>query len=476
MATTTSLNSVLKTKYSDRIEYQLNDEGNLLKLFKNAIWDWYGLQIHVPVHVSRNDGIQAIPFGGNYRTAGDQGYNNLIVTAALLTGHIYIPRSEMKRAKEKGYGAFVSWWDAEFKRTMVDVKFRANRYLLAGNRFKGFITNRNGGGAGNTGNNSTGACTVAAPAAGTDTKDYFGDMSAFDGSDENPVAVGTGPAPIVSNSWVRIRVFRLDTLAEVLTTGGIANPAIWVSAFDATARTIDVSVTANLAAESLDLNIAGMPAGQIFGVALSPTAYLDSTGAPFGALTSFANQPQGVFGNLCEPVHFGIDRTTATNTAVVLQCDALFMQANDAVGARAAVTPARVQHCMDQAFVDGGEEIDCILISPLTRAAYLAIMTGTLTANVESAGGKGDAAYSSLAFAGMKLKVSQHVPPGGWIFLKRSSWKIAEMSKCEFVDDDGSIIHRVSGTSAFEAAIEWYYNFVCLKPRCNAILAGTALA
>ena len=50
------------------------------------------------------------------------------------------------------------------------------------------------------------------------------------------------------------------------------------------------------------------------------------------------------------------------------------------------------------------------------------------------------------------------------------------MSKCEFVDDDGAIIHRVSGSSAFEASIEWYYNFVCLKPRANAILVGTNLA
>ncbi len=466
MATTTSLDSVLKTNYSARIEYQLNDEQNLLKMFNNAVWDWYGLEIHIPVHIGRNGGVQAIPFGGNYPTAGDQTYNNLIVTASLLTASIFIPRSEMKRAKEKGYGAFISWWDAEFKRAMVDIKFRANRYLISGNRFKGFLDQRAAG------QDSTGACTVAAPAAGTDTLNYFGDLSPFDGTDENNTAV----ASATSSTWVRVRIFRMDTYAEVTTTGGQANPATFVSAIDAVARTIDLSTVANAAGESLDRNIAGMPVGIPFAVALHPTQYTDSVGANFGTNTGFANQPQGIFGNLCEPTHFGIDRTTATGTATVLQSDSLFTQSTAGVGGRAAVTPARVQRVMDQCFVDGGEEVDCILISPLTRAAYLAIMTGTIETQAHAAGGKGDASYSKLAFAGMQLKVSQHVPPGGWIFLKKNTWKLAQLSKCEFVEDDGAILHRVSGTSAFEAAIEWYYNFVCTKPRNNGILAGTTLA
>lgn len=469
MASTSSFNSILKTKYSARIEYQLNDEQNLLKLFGNAVWDWYGLEIHIPIHVGRNGGVQAIPFGGNYPTAGDQNYNNLIVTAALLTGAIFIPRSEMKRAKEKGYGAFISWWDAAFKRTMVDVKFRANRYLVAGNRFKGFLDQRG------VPNATLGAKTIAVPAAGTDTLNYFGDLSAFDGTDENPIAAVSG----VSSSWVRIRVFRMDTYAEVPTNGGQANPAIFVSASDATTRTIDLSVVADGAGQTLDLAIAGMPVGIPFGVALHNTqdTSVADGGLNFGAITGFANQPQGIFGNLCEPTHFGVDRTTATGgTANVLQSDALLTQSVAAAGGRLPVTPARVQHAMDRCFTDGGEEIDCILISPMTRAAYLAIITQTIETQAHAAGGKGDASYSQLAFAGMKLKVSQHVPPGGWIFLKKSTWKLAQLSKCEFVDDDGAIIHRVSGTSAFEAAIEWYYNFVCMKPRNNAILAGTNLA
>lgn len=469
MATTASLNSILKTKYSERIEYQLNDEQNLLKMFKNAVWNWYGLEIHIPVHVGRNGGVQAIPFGGNYPTAGDQTYNNLIVTAALLTASIYIPRSEMKRAKEKGAGAFVSWWDAEFQRAMVDIKFRSNRYMISGNRFKGFLDQRING------TNTAGAVSIAVPNAGTDTYNYFGDLSPFDGSDENPVAV----AAATSASWVRIRVFRMDTYAEVLTTGGQANPAVFCSGFDPIARSINISTVADGAGESLDTLIVGMPVGIPFAVALHNTQYTSTAdaGANFGTITSHINQPQGVFGNLCEPTHFGIDRTTATGGVNdVLQSNALLTQSILGVGGRAAVTAARVQAVMDQCFVDGGEEVDTILISPLTRAAYLAIMTGTIETQAHAAGGTGDASYSKLAFAGMQLKVSQHVPPGGWIFLKKDSWKICQLSKCEFVDDDGAIVHRVSGTSAFEAAIEWYYNFVCCKPRSNGILVGTNLA
>jgi hypothetical protein len=476
MASTTTIAAVLKRYYTDGgVAEQINNESLVTKLFERSTQQWGGSTLHIPVHTGRNSGVGNIPEGGAYPTAGAQVYADLVVDSETLAGRGNITRKMMKKAKKarNPRAAFLSYWDAEVTRIKDDLINLSCKRMVSGGAFKGVVNNHlDAAAATNTG----AAQTIANGGAdeGDNQYGYFGDFTPF----ENAVT-GT------TSTWVRIRLFRMDTYAEIFPTGNPAGSAIYVSGTNTALNQITVSTVAAAAAVDTITDI-----GAGFGIAvalhttqLTLTAGADS-GSLFGSVVSFANQQNGVFGNLCDPSHFTVARgdvgtlpspaSPADNN--ILQSNIL-TQATTGAHAAAPLTAARLQRCLDETFNAGGKEIDCILVNARTRSAYVTAINAAgaaVTTNLQG-GKKGDMGYNSLAYAGMPFKLSQHIPLGGYMLLNLGSWSLAELERPSFVDEDGSVLDRVSGVSAFEFEIEWDYNLVCKSPHKNAILCGTAI-
>lgn len=465
MASTTTIAAVLKRYYTDGgVAEQINNESMVTKLFERSTEQWGGSTLHIPVHTGRNTGVGNIPEGGAYPTAGAQVYADLVVDSETLAGRGNITRKMMKKAKKarNPRAAFLSYWDAEVTRIKDDLINLSCQRMVSGGAFKGVINNHLDAAAAT---NTAAAQTIAnaGPENGANAYGYFGDFTPFEG------------VTTATTTWVRIRLFRMDTYAEIFPTGNPAGSAIYVSGINKALNQITVSTVA--AAGGVD-TITDIGAG--FGIAvalhttqLTLTAGADS-GSLFGSVVSFANQQTGIFGNLCDPTHFTVDRTDASGgTNAILQSHVL-TQATTGVHAAANVSAARLQRCLDETFNSGGKEINCILVNARTRSAYVTAIGATLDVNNQG-GKKGDMGFNSLSYAGMAFKLSQHVPLGGYFLLNLGSWSLAELERPSFVDEDGSVLDRVSGVSAFEFEIEWDYNLVCKSPHKNAILCGTAI-
>ena len=174
----------------------------------------------------------------------------------------------------------------------------------------------------------------------------------------------------------------------------------------------------------------------------------------------------------------------------------MLTQAQTGTHARAALTLARMQQCLDRVYVDGdsiaaatvsgvtegggitpnggGHEHDVIMMNPTTRQQYTSLLQGTLFTDTDKARG-GDGGFQTLSYSGVPLKVSRAVPRGCLIFLRKDTWCITELEAAGFADLDGNVLSRVNNNDAYEGFYRWYYNVVCKQPNCNVILVGVSL-
>lgn len=475
MATTATFGPILKEYYENFVSEAVNNEKKICSFFEKSTRTWAGNQLHIPVHISRNSGVGNIAEGGAYPTAGSQGWVDLIVDSETLAGNGTITRKMIKKARKsaKPKHVFLSYWDGEVMRIKDDLINLACQRMISGGRVKGFLNQKVEAAVAN---NTGGIATIAVPNAGTNVYDYFGDLGPFDGSDTNPTAVAAG----TSATWVRVRLFRMDTYAEIaITLGGgtAAGHALFVSAIDATARTVSLSVIGDAAGS--DLQTDGVPAGVGIALALHDTQHVLVGGADaglnFGTTTSFANQQTGLFGNLADPTHFTVNRGAAANASLRASILTQATGTTSATSGRAAVTSQRLQRLIDDIFNANGKETDSIWINARTRSAYVAVLTATLQTQTRGKAGMGDMGFANVGYADLPFKKSQHVPLGGYIFLCQKTWELAELERPSFVDEDGSLLSRISGVSAFEFQMEWDFNLVCFDPQSNGILCGTTL-
>lgn len=80
----------------------------------------------LPVHTSRNEGLGAIPEGGNLPTAGNQGWTDLKDKLHHNLGSIRLTRFAIKLS-ERNPGAFLRLLDAETKGMVKDIRKDVNR-------------------------------------------------------------------------------------------------------------------------------------------------------------------------------------------------------------------------------------------------------------------------------------------------------------------------------------------------------------
>lgn len=461
MATTVTSNPLLKEWVEDQIKETINYESLFCDFSDSLDMDWEGDHIRVVVHTGGNNSFTRIAEFGSLPAPGAQSYVNLIVTTSESAAQMSVStRAVAASAGAPSKGALAKIIDREKTYLTKDVKLALDLDRIFGGRDKGLLNEHKAQGA------TAATCTVAVPNASSVVWEYSGTFIPFAG------VVSANAA-----TWVRIRLFRQDTYAEIPFTGAdAAGAAIFVSAIDQSAQTVTISLVCNAGGGVSNFTTATVGAGFAIALALHNTQYLDSAAAPFGVAIDTSLQPAGVFTNLCDPTHFTVDRTTATGTAIGLQGNNL-TQATAGGHARAAFTAARIQAVLDAVLNKVGSDDlmpDYVILNPLQRSLFVAVLTATTQFKVNDGSGKADIGpkWDSVSMLGYKMKTSQHWPRGAVAFLKKSTWMQPEFKKPGFMDLDGSWLARVPGQAGYAATYQTFDNFVCGEPRANAILTG----
>ena len=524
-ATIQTFNAILKEFYLGGVIDALNNEVHVLQHFEKASLDWNGRSAIIPIHTARNNAVTYLAEGVAFPPAGQQGYARLQVTARYQYGRFQVSGPAIASARSGGRGAFIGWMDAEMNGLKDDVRDSANRALCSGGYVKGFLHQR-------MSNVSTGGVTagggqvVGPPPTNyvTATMEYRGDFSVFEAA---------GTTSLLGLTWVPVQLYRTDTFNPVWTDAAAQTNLNWfVSAFDRTAGTVDISFGADGNGASWSSVV---KPGYCVALAIRPVQAVDSAAAPIGinaAALDFLQEPTGVFGNLAPgqieatdttPSHYTLTRnsgmgdgtaTWAAGTAPIVRG---IIQSASALGSalvgvnvgtidqgEVAITVGRMQEMIDRVKIrgeavnqtatdgflgavvapgagttvdGGGGDINLMFMHPLMRQSYMAIMQGSLNMviNAGSAAGptkKADAGILSVSYAGIQIAVSRDVPNGLICFLRKDMWNLAELESGKFADLDGNVISRTAGEDNWEGFYKWYYNLVCKKPNDNIICTG----
>jgi len=459
MATTVTSNALLKEWVEETIYETINYEAFFADFADTVPYEWEGDHIRIVVHTGQNNSFTRIAEFGATPAPGNQSYLNLLVTTSESAATMSVStRAVAASSDAPSKGALAKILDREKTGLTKDVVLGLDLDRIFGFRVKGLLNEQKANAA------SGGGATVAVPAAGITAWQYSGDFRPF----LNCVQANT-------NTWVRVRMFQQDTYAEVPFTGaGAATSALFVSAIDQTLQSVTLSVVSSGGASGI--TTVGVAAGFAVALALHDVQFLDSLGAAFGIQVPFALEPRGVFSNLCDPIHFTADRTTATGTGTGLQ-STLMTQATVAPQGRGTFTPARVQAVLDQILSKTGSEKDMpdvVVFNPLQRSVYTAVLVANTQYQAKGGGEKTDMGpkFEDVSFLGYKPKVSHHWPRGCVAFLKKATWMQPEFKKPGFMDMDGSWLARVPGQAGYSAVYQTFDNFVCAEPRANAVLTG----
>ena len=501
-----TFDAILQDFYLGPIQEQLNQEVLALELMEKVKVDWNGRRCIIPVHISRNNsaalGNAFVGEGGALPVAGDQGYEDLAITARYQYGRFSVTGPAIASARKGGTHTFISWVDSEMKKLVEDVRDAANKSSIFGGQTQGYIPMHGV---------TSGVATVAAQGLGGLIADstprtcfYDGSFNAFDGT-----LTGTAVNSLIEATWVRVRLVRGDTYNDIDVTAAAVNNNFFVSDFDRAGGTITIRQCTNAGGEtwSTDNNLLGtaVSGNSAIAVLLHPTQAVDAGGLAIGSVPFvFANQPSGIFDNLSNPTHYGVTRNTANAAPVVavagtapilrskvITAATVASPAFPAVaGLRAALSLTRVQQCIDELLttsttlqVDGsGKEPNLMLMNPLQRQSYVGLLQGTIGAanptqlyKDSSKATHGDAGFTGLSYGGMPIKISRDMPNGMIAFLKTDVWCITELQKPGFADLDGNVLSRVVNSDRWEGFYRWYYNIVCKRPNANIMLSGLNL-
>lgn len=420
MATIASLSAILKEFYLGPIAEQLNQEVLVYDLFEKAVVDWNGRAVIIPVHVRRNAAVGFASDGGALPTGVDEeGYESLNVSAKFLYGKFRITGPAMSSAKS-GANTFISYVDAEMNKLVEDVKTKANQSAIFGGSVLGYIWEKK---------------NVAA------AYEYSGRQTA------QGLVLGAGNT---------VNIVRLDTYATL--AGGPFTPT---------------AITADSITFAVQPDTSAVTTPCVFAVVVA-------AGMVVGGV---ANEAVGITTNLASPLHFTVDRTTATGIATELQSNHLTVSNGGVpviLDAYQALSLDRMQSALDTIAQRSSLTPELILMNPIMRQEYTSLLVGTSAGNlfVEAGNSKktGDGGFSGLSYSGIPIRTTKDCFLGSIFFLAPKEWKLCELETPGFADLDGAILARSFAggamTDSYEGFYRLYYNVVCLRPNSQAVLTG----
>lgn len=422
MASLTTLSAVLKEFYLGPIVNQLNNEILAIELFQKAQVDWQGKKVVIPVKVGRNSGVGFAAEGGQLPTAGSQQYADLLVEARYSYGRFTVTGQSIAASKTSA-GAFVQAMDSEMSGLVEDVKNMCNRAAFTGGSVIGYVWEK----------------------ANQATFQYAGATTCADGS-----AFTLGAADTTA------RLVRLDTYAFV----GAATQVNAVT---------EQNITFNAA-----IDTSAVPSGVVLAVVITGDK-LTGSKLKYNSPGAYDLEPAGMQMNLSSPVHFGIDRTTATGTATELQ--SVHVLADPSADAFASLSLASIERALNKVNLASGKKPDIIICNDLLRVEYTSLLQGTGSQNLFVPTDKstdGYAGFDRIFYMGLEIKSSRHAPKGTFFLLSsKVSWKLAVLGDLGFMDEDGNVLFRLP-TDGYEGTAKWYYNVVCTEPHANAVLTGVS--
>ena len=494
-ATLATFGPMLKDFYQGPVAESINQRVWAREYFSKRSKGWSGRQMIIPVHTGRNTGVGFRAEGVALPVAGDQAYVNLTIPNRNSYGRFEVSGESMDTAMRGGAGAFAGVMESEMNRLVQDVSNAENHATIFGGEVKGFLNERKAGAV------SVGAQTpLGAPATGfsaTETWQYQGDFSYFDGT-ATGTAVQTGLAVADIATKVRVRLFRMDTYAEILGGAAAQNPNILVDDFTDDRVNPTISLLVGDDAGGAGIDTSALPGGTAIAVVISATRAVsaptplfgqDPIGAanPTGLIWPqlIADQPAGIFTNLASPAHFTVDRTTATGAAIlqstILTHDpAAGAGTGDRTNAAADLTLERIQYLFDTLLQDAGADPNLMIMNALMRHRYTVQLTGTLGAaganrsnlTVDAGSGKVMDNQQNLAYGGVMFQYDRHFPICTIGFMSTDPWLFAELTTGQFADDDGNVLSRTQNTDAWEGFWKHRYNLVCRRPNSQALLVG----
>ena len=480
-ATLTTFGNLLKEYYQGPIIDSLNNRVWARDYFAKRTQGWSGNQMIIPVHVGRNSGVGFKGETDSLPTAGSQSYVKLAVTNKNMYGTFKVTGEAMDTATGDGPGAFAGIMREEMDRLVQDVANGENLATTFGGPVRGFINEKKtlpdkvGGAAQNTGDQTTfGAATAF---------EYQGDFGYFD---QTFGVAGVTLADATPSTWVRVKLIDLDTYQELVGSG--TNVNVFVTSFtnSLTAPSVTLRLGTNEGGAAQDISVTAADFKAI-GLMIHDTQAVDSNGDAIGQnpasfQQSLTSQPTGIFGNLADPTHFGVDRS---NTASVAsgQRELKSFIVNHSLNSNGLISNAdadlsleRLQSVFDSLLHTAGVDPDVLVMSALMRHRYTVLLTGILGSsnNINLSGESGGvmSQKDNLAYGGVKFQYDRHFPVKSIGLLTTEPWLLCEISSGQFADADGNVLSRISGSDQYEGYWKHRYNMVCRNPKAQAMIVG----
>lgn len=114
-----------------------------------------------------------------------------------------------------------------------------------------------------------------------------------------------------------------------------------------------------------------------------------------------------------------------------------------------------------------GGRVNLILCDHSLRDAYVGLLTPDkrYVDTMELDGG-----FKAIAFNGIPLVPDSDCPPNTMFFVDTDHLFIMQMGDWDWMDKDGSVLSRVSGSDAYEAAVYWYADLATDRPQAHSFL------
>jgi len=118
-----------------------------------------------------------------------------------------------------------------------------------------------------------------------------------------------------------------------------------------------------------------------------------------------------------------------------------------------------------------GDDVDLIVCSPDLRDAYAALLVADkrFVNTLDLDGG-----FKALEYNGIPLVSDSDCQPNTMFFLNSKRLFIMQMGDWDWMDEDGAILSRVSGSDAYEAALFWYSDLATDRPQSHSFLRDVA--
>lgn len=410
--------SILKEFYISPIVEQLNNEVLALQLFEQSAVTWDGSnKAIIPVHVSRNSGTGFRGEGDDLPTAGAQGYERLEILAKFMYGRFGFTGPALEFS-ETDKAAFEPVMSGEMKRLATDVRNLLNKAMFTSGQIIGFIWQQKA---------EVGAAAWQ-----------------YSGRPSNAVDTNWGVEVGGANT---VDVIRLDTYA--VHAAGVA----------ITAAT-ETSITLGA------LDTTPTPDGTVFAIKHNNA--------------NRTRELSGMFDCLANPTYYTVARQDGSGNEV--------LQSNFLVADFAAAAPVyndlsldALQIMMDKVLLASDGEVDLMLINPVHRQSYTTLLQGTASGvptaarlDVKDGKTKGDAGFTSIGYANVPFRTSQHAPKGTFNLLTKSNWEVLQRRPGDFAQADGKILNKVQNKDAYEGYWKHYLNLVCIRPNAQGILTGVS--